>query len=73
MFTHNATLFSTGLSNSYRCLKQQNYTLNSTNAVGYLMISDLQFQAFKTDKTTDFGEGKYSSSILFFLFRNKFK
>nr|XP_050869967.1 lysosome-associated membrane glycoprotein 1-like [Vespula vulgaris] len=58
MFTHNATLFSTGLSNSYRCLKQQNYTLNSTNAVGYLMISDLQFQAFKTDKTTDFGEVK---------------
>ncbi|KAL2716940.1 Lysosome-associated membrane glycoprotein 1 [Vespula squamosa] len=58
MFVHNATLFSTGLSNSYRCLKQQNFTLNSTKAVGYLMMSDLQFQAFKGDKTTDFGEVK---------------
>ncbi|XP_047371385.1 lysosome-associated membrane glycoprotein 1 [Vespa velutina] len=58
MFVHNATLFSIGLSNSYRCLKQQNFTLNSNKTVGYLMISDLQFQAFKEDKNVDFGEVK---------------
>lgn len=58
MYVHNATLFSTGLSNSYRCLKEQNVTLDSNKTKGYLLISDLQFQAFKTDQNVNFGEVK---------------
>ncbi|KAI4486861.1 hypothetical protein M0802_012281, partial [Mischocyttarus mexicanus] len=58
MFVHNTTLFSTGLSNSYRCLKQQNVTFDSNKTTGYLMMSDLQFQAFKADKEVNFGEAK---------------
>lgn len=62
LLVHNTTLVSgTGLSNSYRCLKQQNFTLalNGTDKnMGYLLISDLQFQAFKTENNKDFGEVK---------------
>ncbi|KAI4477267.1 hypothetical protein M0804_012857 [Polistes exclamans] len=58
MFVHNATLFSTGLSNSYRCLKEQNFTFDSNTTKGYLLMSDLQFQAFKTDQNVNFGEVK---------------
>ncbi|EZA58242.1 Lysosome-associated membrane glycoprotein [Ooceraea biroi] len=58
---HVAPQFSTGLSNSYRCLKEQtlNLTLLGRNeTVGQLKVSDLQFQAFRGDNTTVFGLAK---------------
>lgn len=57
-----APQFSTGVSNSYRCLKQQKLNLtvmNTNNTIGYLKVSDLQFQAFRSDNTTVFGLGKH--------------
>lgn len=54
--------FTVGLSNSYRCLKQQTLPLtkNGTNqTAGYLTISGFQFQAFKADNSTLFGLGTY--------------
>lgn len=52
--------FNTGLSNSYRCFKEQilNLTLEGRNeTVGHLKVSNLQFQAFRGDNTTTFGLG----------------
>lgn len=56
-----APQFSTGLSNSYRCLKEQSLNLNfkgGNDTVGELKVSNLQFQAFRNDNTTIFGLGR---------------
>lgn len=56
---HMAPQFSTGLSNSYRCVKEQSLNLTSKNeTVGQLKVSHLQFQAFRNDNTTVFGLAK---------------
>ncbi|XP_029155216.1 lysosome-associated membrane glycoprotein 1 isoform X2 [Nylanderia fulva] len=58
---HMAPQFDTGLSNSYRCVKEQslNLTLQGKNeTVGQLKVSKLQFQAFRNDNTTVFGLAK---------------
>ncbi|XP_020281456.1 lysosome-associated membrane glycoprotein 1-like isoform X2 [Pseudomyrmex gracilis] len=58
---HMAPQFDTGLSNSYRCLKEQslNLTLPNNNAtIGHIKVSHLQFQAFRGDNTTVFGLAK---------------
>ncbi|KAM0731356.1 Lysosome-associated membrane glycoprotein 1 [Formica fusca] len=58
---HMAPQFSTGLSNSYRCLKEQSLNLNfkgGNDTVGELKVSNLQFQAFRNDNTTNFGLAK---------------
>jgi len=55
-----APQFNTGLSNSYRCVKEQSLNLTLKNeTVGQLKVSHLQFQAFRNDNTTVFGLGKY--------------
>ncbi|KAL6429189.1 hypothetical protein ACFW04_008137 [Cataglyphis niger] len=56
-----APQFSTGLNNSYRCLKEQSLNLifeGENKTVGELKISNLQFQAFRNDNTTVFGLAK---------------
>ncbi|XP_050456379.1 lysosome-associated membrane glycoprotein 1-like [Cataglyphis hispanica] len=56
-----APQFSTGLNNSYRCLKEQSLNLifkGENKTVGELKISKLQFQAFRNDNTTTFGLAK---------------
>lgn len=61
ILVHNESNFVVGLSNSYRCLKQQKLNLkrNDTNeSAGYITVSGLQFQAFKGDNSTVFGLGK---------------
>ncbi|XP_011640951.1 lysosome-associated membrane glycoprotein 1 isoform X1 [Pogonomyrmex barbatus] len=58
---HMAPQFKTGLSNSYRCFKEQqlNLTLEDKNVtVGLLKVSNLQFQAFRSDNATIFGLAK---------------
>nr|XP_012218240.1 PREDICTED: lysosome-associated membrane glycoprotein 1 [Linepithema humile] len=55
---HVAPQFNTGLSNSYRCFKEQilNLTLEGRNeTIGHLKVSNLQFQAFRGDNSTVFG------------------
>ncbi|XP_076239918.1 lysosome-associated membrane glycoprotein 1 [Calliopsis andreniformis] len=61
IYVHKEPSFIVGLTNSYRCLKQQKLNLkqNDTNEIaGYLTVSGLQFQAFKTDNSTFFGLAK---------------
>lgn len=60
VLAHEATSSKVGLSNSYRCLRQQKFDLiqNSTKSSGFVMISDLQFQAFKADNSTVFSLAK---------------
>ncbi|XP_053987945.1 lysosome-associated membrane glycoprotein 1 [Hylaeus volcanicus] len=58
---HDASNFVTELSSSYRCVKQQRLKFkqeNDTKTGGYLTISGLQFQAFRTSNTTTFGLAK---------------
>ncbi|XP_061929751.1 lysosome-associated membrane glycoprotein 1 [Apis cerana] len=58
---HETPDFEVRLSNSYRCLKQQTLNLkqnNSNETSGYLIVSGLQFQAFKVDNSTVFGLAK---------------
>jgi len=58
---HVAPQFKTGLSNSYRCIKEQqlNLTYKGSNVtVGLLKVTNLQFQAFRGDNTTNFGLAK---------------
>ncbi|KAG5342888.1 LAMP1 protein, partial [Acromyrmex heyeri] len=53
--------FKTGLSNSYKCIKEQqlDLTLKGNNVtVGFLKVTNLQFQAFRGDNTTVFGLAK---------------
>lgn len=57
MMIHNASEYKTSLSNSYRCMRAQELKLatNTTNATAIAKVSDLQFQAFRVDKTPTFG------------------
>ncbi|KAL0127968.1 hypothetical protein PUN28_003313 [Cardiocondyla obscurior] len=53
--------FQTGLSNSYRCYKEQKLNLfdQGTNLTeGFLKVTNLQFQAFRSDNNTIFGLAK---------------
>lgn len=57
-FVHETDEIPTGLGNSYRCLKETSFKMtmagtNDTTAV--VKVNDVQFQAFKSDKTTTFG------------------
>jgi len=64
---HKAVQFGIGLSNSYRCFKEQtlNLTLRGTNeTVGHLKISGLQFQAFRSDNTTVFALGRCQCNLI---------
>lgn len=57
-FVHTQEHFNTSIGNSYRCIRLQTFNLtreNDTAVVGYMKVSDLQFQAFKTDKKSTFG------------------
>lgn len=66
-----APQFSTGLNNSYRCLKEQSLNLifeGGNKTVGELKISKLQFQAFRNDNTTNFGLGRYYKFLLISIF-----
>lgn len=59
---HAAEHFNTSLDNSYRCVRLQNFNLTKENdkvILGELKVSDLQFQAFKTDKKQSFGYGEW--------------
>ena len=61
VLVHNESNFIVGVSNSYRCLKQQKLDLkrnDTKEAAGYLSVSGLQFQAFKADNSTVFGLAK---------------
>ena len=61
VLVHNESNFIVGVSNSYRCLKQQKLDLkrnDTKKAAGYLSVSGLQFQAFKADNSTVFGLAK---------------
>lgn len=61
ILVHNASHVTVGLSNSYRCMKQQTFYLkrnDSNETSGYLTIADLQYQAFKTDNSTTFSLAK---------------
>lgn len=65
-----APQFNTGLSNSYRCLKEQSLNLTrmgKNETVGQLKVSHLQFQAFRNDNTTAFGLGKYHEFFINFM------
>ncbi|KYN41617.1 Lysosome-associated membrane glycoprotein 1 [Trachymyrmex septentrionalis] len=56
---HVTPQFKTGLSNSYKCIKEQQLNLTHNNVtVGFLKITNLQFQAFRGDNTTIFGLAK---------------
>lgn len=58
---HMAPQYEIGLSNSYRCAKEQKlnlYMKGVNETVGHLTISDLQFQAFRGDNSTTFGLGE---------------
>ncbi|XP_077261669.1 lysosome-associated membrane glycoprotein 1 [Temnothorax americanus] len=58
---HVAPQFKTGLSNSYRCIKEQQMDLTREGnnvTVGLLKVTKLQFQAFRGDNTTIFGLAK---------------
>lgn len=58
---HEPTNYAAGLTNSYRCLKKQtlNLKMNGTNAdSGFITVSGLQFEAFKTNNSTNFGLAK---------------
>ena len=61
VLVHNESNFIVGVSNSYRCLKQQKLDLkrnDTKESAGYLSVSGLQFQAFKADNSTVFGLAK---------------
>lgn len=72
---HVAPQFQTGLSNSYRCIKEQklDLTLEGKNAtVGLLKITNLQFQAFRGDNTTIFGLGECLAFLSYRLYHDVF-
>ncbi|XP_076160636.1 lysosome-associated membrane glycoprotein 1 isoform X2 [Ptiloglossa arizonensis] len=55
---HETSNFTTALSDSYRCMRQQTLYFNKNvdnNVTGYLTVSNLQFQAFRTNNSTVFG------------------
>ncbi|XP_058804719.1 lysosome-associated membrane glycoprotein 1 isoform X2 [Phymastichus coffea] len=54
---HNQEHFNTSLGNSYQCNKLQPFSLmkeNDTQIIGYVNITDIKFQAFKTGHDTSF-------------------
>ncbi|XP_018058014.1 PREDICTED: lysosome-associated membrane glycoprotein 1 [Atta colombica] len=58
---HVTPQFKTGLSNSYKCIKEQQLDLtfkDNNVTVGFLKVINLQFQAFRGDNTTIFGLAK---------------
>lgn len=58
---HMAPQYDIGLSNSYRCFREQKlnlYILGVNETVGHLTISKLQFQAFRNNNNTIFGLAK---------------
>ncbi|XP_032670566.1 lysosome-associated membrane glycoprotein 1 [Odontomachus brunneus] len=58
---HMTPQYEIGLSNSYRCIKEQRlnlYMKDVNETVGHLTISKLQFQAFRGDNSTSFGLAK---------------
>ena len=62
-FVHMHDEFHTGLSNSYRCANPPKFNLTnegSNEKVGTIQLSNVQFQAFRSDKTTNFGLGMYN-------------
>ena len=68
-FEHVKPQFSTGLSNSYRCLKLQSFNLTQAGkneTVGLVKVDDVQFQAFKSDKKEAFGLGTYIKYLIYF-------
>lgn len=59
LLIHQQPSFATALSNSYRCIKQQTLDLKgSNNVTGHITVSDLQFQAFRSDNNTTFALAK---------------
>lgn len=59
LLIHEQPSFATALSNSYRCIKQQKLDLKgSNNVTGHITVSDLQFQAFRSDNNTTFALAK---------------
>lgn len=66
-FVHVAPQFKTGLTNSYRCIKEQKLDLileGKNVTVGLLKVTDLQFQAFRGDNSTIFGLGEYPAFFI---------
>ncbi|EFN79114.1 Lysosome-associated membrane glycoprotein 1 [Harpegnathos saltator] len=56
---HMTPQYEIGLSNSYRCFKEQKLNLYiEDECVGYLTVSNLQLQAFRGDNSTSFGLAK---------------
>ncbi|XP_044595140.1 lysosome-associated membrane glycoprotein 1-like isoform X2 [Cotesia glomerata] len=57
MMIHNTSEYPVAVSNSYRCTKAVKLNLNSNvpNTTAVFEVSDLQFQAFRSDNTTAFG------------------
>lgn len=66
---HMTPQFNTGLSNSYRCIKEQKLDLTRGNnvTVGLLKVAKLQFQAFRGDNTSIFGLGEYPTYLSYHL------
>lgn len=58
-FVHKQEHFNTTLGNSYRCIRLQTFNLKKENddkvVVGEMKVSNLQFQAFKSDHKENFG------------------
>lgn len=69
MLIHNMSEYKTGLGNSYRCVKLQRISLasNMKNLTGVLEVTELQFQAFRTEKTKIFGLGKLRSFLFIYI------
>lgn len=61
VLVHEPTTYAAALTNSYRCLEKQEMKLklNGTSKdTGIIRVIGLQFQAFKTDNSTNFGLAK---------------
>ncbi|XP_078037081.1 lysosome-associated membrane glycoprotein 1 isoform X2 [Augochlora pura] len=61
VLVHEPTTYAAALTNSYRCLEKQELKLkltNTTQDIGIIRLIGLQFQAFKTDNSTNFGLAK---------------
>ncbi|CAD6216336.1 GSCOCG00004489001-RA-CDS [Cotesia congregata] len=78
MLVNNTNEYPVAVSNSYRCTKAVKLHLNSNvpNTTAVFEVSDLQFQAFRSDNTTAFGYGNYyyfSIWLIIFIRQLKFK
>lgn len=67
ILNHKTPQYNTSIGNSYRCLKLQTFGLEAdsqfSNISGHLKMSNLQFQAFRSDNMTNFGAGKKLASF----------